>query len=665
MKLLSLSLANFKGARDVSIAPKGADLVVYGTNGAGKTTLADAWSWVLFGKDSRGRADFDVKTLTPDGKAIPMIDHAVEAEIEDEKGRSLRLRRVYKEVHTKKRGNASAEFGGHTTDYFVNDVPVKESEYAARVSSVCPEAKFQVLTDPAQLVERTKWPDRRKLLVEMIGDVTDADVIASKRSLAKLPGILGEHSIDDFRKIADRRMKAINAELTAIPDRIDEANRAIPTVPSGNWEAASESAERAVADAQAKKASLVSGGAIGEKTVRLRRIEGELIEIANRLKAAGNPERDSALAALREIDASIRLAEGEVASLKRQIAAAEAEKSRIEPRLAVKRAEVAAVKARAFVGETLCPSCGQELPEDRRQAAREEFNAAQAKRIGEITVEGKALRADFDAAESRIASLVQEEDAAVLRLSGVRSDRTAIFVPEAAVIELKDDPSYQVKIRERREIEEAIRRLQGQGEQALAEVDAEIAAAKARLHEANGHILARKQAAGILERIEGLSADEKRLAAEHERLQGELFLTDECIRAKVAMLTDRINARFSLVRFRLFEEQINGGLKECCDVTVGGVPYESLNTASQINAGLDVIDALAAHLNFAPPIFVDRCESVTDVRLTAGQQIRLVVSAADKTLRSETIPRDAAPAVAAPSAPAESRANPEPEEALF
>jgi hypothetical protein len=115
-----------------------------------------------------------------------------------------------------------------------------------------------------------------------------------------------------------------------------------------------------------------------------------------------------------------------------------------------------------------------------------------------------------------------------------------------------------------------------------------------------------------------------------------MFLTDQFIRAKSAYLTDRINARFSFVRFELFETQVNGAVKEVCNITVNGVPYDSLNHASRINAGLDVINALADYAGFAPPVFIDGCESITAPLATRGQQIQLVVSAADPALRFVT-----------------------------
>ena len=106
------------------------------------------------------------------------------------------------------------------------------------------------------------------------------------------------------------------------------------------------------------------------------------------------------------------------------------------------------------------------------------------------------------------------------------------------------------------------------------------------------------------------------------------------------MLTERINRKFRRVRFRLFEVQQNGGLKEGCDVMVPTddgrlVPYSVANNAARINAGLEIIDTLSEHWGVKLPVMVDNAESITRLAKTNTQMIRLVVSEPDKVLRLE------------------------------
>jgi hypothetical protein len=140
----------------------------------------------------------------------------------------------------------------------------------------------------------------------------------------------------------------------------------------------------------------------------------------------------------------------------------------------------------------------------------------------------------------------------------------------------------------------------------------------------------------IEKRIEELKAQEKKLAAEYERLEGELYLTEEFIRQKVSLLEEKINSKFEMARFKLFNVLVNGAVEECCETTYQGVPFSSLNNGARINVGLDIIRTLARHYNFYPPIFIDNREAVTSLIDMGDQQvISLIVSEKDKELRVE------------------------------
>ena len=130
----------------------------------------------------------------------------------------------------------------------------------------------------------------------------------------------------------------------------------------------------------------------------------------------------------------------------------------------------------------------------------------------------------------------------------------------------------------------------------------------------------------------------RELAAEFERLEGELYLTEEFTRAKVSMLESRINSKFKLARFKLFNTLVNGGLEETCQTTYDGVPYEGgLNNAARIAVGLDIISTLAEHYGFTAPIFVDNAEAIVDLPSVDSQVIALYVSEGDEKLRAEVV----------------------------
>jgi DNA repair exonuclease SbcCD ATPase subunit len=193
MKLISLTLHNFQGVSDREILMDGNDVDVFGANGVGKTTNFDAFTWDLWGKDSRNnKLDKDIKFK---GDVDHGLEHTVMAVLELDSGKRISLKRIFAENWTKKKGSAVATFSGHTTNFEIDGVPVKEKEYQAQINEIIDENKFKMLTDPLFFQNQLHWQDRRKLLIEVCGDVKDADVIASS---PELQGLLKLKHIRDF-----------------------------------------------------------------------------------------------------------------------------------------------------------------------------------------------------------------------------------------------------------------------------------------------------------------------------------------------------------------------------------------------------------------------------------------------------------------------------------
>ena len=116
-------------------------------------------------------------------------------------------------------------------------------------------------------------------------------------------------------------------------------------------------------------------------------------------------------------------------------------------------------------------------------------------------------------------------------------------------------------------------------------------------------------------------------------------MIEQFIRAKVAFLEERINQKFSLARFKLFADQIIGGLQEVCETTLNGVPYSSINNAGRIQVGLDIIRTLQEYYGIVAPVWIDNRESIVELPEMSGQVISLIVSEADKHLRIESQPQ--------------------------
>jgi hypothetical protein len=134
-------------------------------------------------------------------------------------------------------------------------------------------------------------------------------------------------------------------------------------------------------------------------------------------------------------------------------------------------------------------------------------------------------------------------------------------------------------------------------------------------------------------RIAELTAEGKRLAgliADEKKVQ---YQCEQFLKAKATLLEGTINAMFSNLSFRLFDIQINEGIRDDCTAMINGVEYKDASHSEQIRAQMDIIHAMQKSANIYCPVFVDNAEACTTFRNLDAQVIRLFVSEKDKTIR--------------------------------
>lgn len=652
LRLLGLTLENFKGLRQFSLQLNGLNTSIFGENASGKTTLADAFSWLLFGKDSQARAEFEIKTLTDSGEPLHGLEHAVEADLLIG-GQEVKLRKVYKEKWTKRRGSAEKEFTGHTKDHFIDGVPVSQSDYEQRIDAIADEDVFRLLSSPIEFSERLHWQQRRRLLLDVCGDISDADVISASANLIDLPEILAGRSIDDHRKVAEARKREINKQLQGIPLRIDEVSRNLPPASgdAGALQTRLKALRESRAAAEAERSRITSGGEIAEKTKQLREVEAALLDESNRLRAVSQEATQNLRQELAGAQGELDRLSGEVKRLELETSQQKEEVASLEKRMAERRSRWHEIDAEVFSpkpGDETCVACGQKLPVDRVEEARAKalayFNADKARRLQEISDEGKQLRARLDKlqidVEKGIETIKQTQASAGHFTETIEKLKAEIAkVDEASQALPKPSERGNELLKEKGKLESEIEGLRQSKTEALRDVGEKLSDLDRRIAELESELSRVQQRRAGEERIQELKREERRLAGEYEDLERQLYLCDEFTRRKVSMLTERINNRFELARFKLFNVLVNGGIEECCEVRYDGVPWASLNTGAQVNVGLDIIRTLSEHFRVAPPIFIDHSESVSQLLTTPGQQIRLIVSEADKALRVEEASR--------------------------
>lgn len=634
LKLKSLGLKNFKGIDLFTINPGGENLDIAGDNGTGKTTMLDAFTWLFDGKDSSGKADFKMKPQDKNGEDIHNLTTEVTGVIEvhgENELKTITLKRRYQEKYTKKRGTATEEFTGHTTDYFIDDIPKKQNEFKDFIEEIIDPAIFKLITNPFEF-NNLPWKDRRNILFEVCGNVDDKDVIDSDKALAGLKGILKDCSMDDHKKKVKAQQSEINKELTLIPARIDENNISLKDLEPLD-PAKKKGCEKALAEAELELSQLKSNETLSKKKIELNEIDNKIFTEKNKVAESQGKTLQPLRDRIKDLETRKFETELKISNLRDVIKQDESRNVKTEETMNNLRKQFAEKKDQDVDAKTECPACGQDLPEDEIQEAIEKFNTARAEALKDNNAEGKKLS---EGLKERLLSIENASKEIIELMEELKKIEEKISKREKEIEELNQDtiaPDTSKLEDEKKVVEDQIKELKGDTEVQEAEIELRINEIKS-LVEAHNVIEAEHKAADTAkERITKLEQDEKKLAAEYEKLESELFVIDQFIVKKVELVEDKINSKFKMATFRLFEKQINQGINEVCETLHNGIPFNhGLNSAARINVGLDIINTLSEYYGFQSVIFVDNKESTNKLTETDAQVITLTVTK-DKNLK--------------------------------
>lgn len=649
MELKILKLENFKGL-NFELKTTGNTTEVHGMNRVGKSRLFDAYTFLMFGKDSLGNSDFPIKNINESGDTQHGLDHSVFGVFENP---DISLRRTYSEDWGQ-RGKLKGVFKGHTTRYEIDGVPNKKKKhFDEKVASVCDENLFKMLTDPHHFNEHLHWKERLEILLELSGGmVSDEDVAALHPSLSDFPKILDGKTADDRKEIIKSRKKSIDEEREKIPTRIDEVHKGLAEVRK------KADIDKELAEAQENKTEaeevlkeIKAGGESEVLTTELRRIENKINEIENseaaaRISAAEARavERRSLNKIVNDIKDDIR---NQQAEANRLIFDKESREKRIKTltqeadRLRQQWYDEDAKKARIGVAEA-CPACGRSLPQKEVEAAKtkalENFNSEKAETLAAINKRGVTKKLEIQLETKEIAITVSKIDEINERIKALEPKKAEA---EAALKEHDEyseaqEPENTKKvalIKEKETIEKRIsEKKAGVDQEAIATGESHVAEIESKITGLKNELLQIDANKRIDVRIKELSERERTLSAQLEELERQLSIIEDFIRKRAKMIESQVNEKFRLTKWKMGYAFLNEGWKDDCFAISNGRPYKALSSSEKTTIGIDIIDTLSEYYQKFPPMFVDNAEHISDIPETRAQQIRLYVSPEHKEL---------------------------------
>lgn len=647
IRVEKMVLSNFQGIKALELNMPANNAIIRGDNATGKTTVANAMTWLLFNDASDGSKNFSPKTLNEDGE-MHNLEHAVEITFSCNDGGSRKFKKVYKEVYKKKRGSNNKEFAGHTTDYFCDAVPLNLSEFEQSIIEFfgLKQDKIKQLMSLNHFAEVMSWQERRRVLLEICGDINDDDVFNVIEQGDELIEFLNNRSVEDGKKIVANQKSLVNKEIKNIPSRIDEASLFLSEIDFTEKELIEEIAhtEERLKALSNKKDSLVSHDDEAVKTLAQRALfeaendlnmaryahEGEMREQSNehfKISSAKKME-------LEQLKNNQEKRKRDLNSLQKQLEDMKDLKAKLYE-------EHRSISQTLWdESQAICPTCHQALPDDQIDVLKNDFNVTKSNKLEAIIERGKkdCSKQAIKALEEEIATLgsvIADEDTKILKLKTVIEKQEAervVFIGFEETDEYKQLSQAVYKAKKALENTQTTNILSEEAQQ----IDEALADAKAHMKQLEKKQYMLENNKQIKKRIKALEKEEKELAKNYEKLERIEFLCEQFIKTKVAMLSDNINSCFETCRFKLFSEQINGGIKEDCEVLVNCdgvlVPYRLANHASKINAGLEIAQVLNEYYQVIVPIFIDNAESVTRFKSVENQLIKLVVDENYKTL---------------------------------
>lgn len=635
IQIEKMALRNFKGVPSADYA-FGQITDITGGNGSGKSTIYEAYLWCLFDKNASGNKP-KVQPLDEDNQVIHNLTTSVELALLVD-GNPMKVERRMTEKKD----------GGTESKYLVNDVPMTQTQSNAKLSELLDIDKWFMISNiniipnmdqkacRAALQSIAPTFDEKALaakynhvLVAINGGLTVDELamrVKTEKTKAKLeldsiPARLDEidklRVQDDFTEVG-KRIDAINAEVRTLTAEIEQAQKV--TVDPAEAEKAEERRNRM--NALNEQISAIEKRIIKEHDDRLFAITGELDTISrDTLKANAD---------INAWEKQLQIVNDRLEQLNKEIEAA--------------RARWIEVNAQTYTGTALdevCPTCGQPLPPERIEEAAKKaesnWNAEKTRQLESINMRGKALKAEVIDLNARVEDIqgniektnhnLEEYKSRMDELNEKKDNIPGVADMLAENAEHDDlQKQYKALVDELQAETEITKKTEASIAEKVQPLKEKMEALMNERMELDKRIAAKTTNDRIDKQQDELLYNQKTLQqtiAEYEEIEDQVAAFKK---EKITTVENGVSSLFSMVHWKMYEQNVtNSGEKEICQAIIDGVPYEQQNTATQVNAGIDIVEAFGKAYGVEAPLFIDNAESVSELLPIHRQMIKLTV----------------------------------------
>ncbi len=618
MRIKSILLQDFKCHKNLEVVFQGKNGKIKGSNGTGKSAVFDAYNWLLFEKDSKDNANFEIKPKYK-GEAIPDTEPTVTAVFDN-----VTLRKVHQEKWTKKRGEDEKVFEGYTVSYFIDDLEVKKKDFTAKVQELFDEKYFKILSNPLFFNTQLQWTERKKILEQLAGNI-DIEKILDNSKYADLKEQYKKHTEEQIKELIKQHKKTHEKNTNELPVKITTLEESIEEITVKTEDV--EKIELEIKEIEKEIKTEENAGINQEILEKTKEIKKEIEEIKEIRKEKTN-KVENIKKEIKNLENDIDYRSKNITDYGNKIIELEKEKKELLE-------EYHTEKEKEFKSdiENICPVCKQEIPteqiEEKKEKMLESFESEKEKTLAQIKEKGLKYK---EWIEKNKHTKAEEENKMLEckeKIKQLEKDLNKIVIETGNI---KDESELETQLKELKE------KLYTKNTDKIKELEEKRKEKVNKLVELKTKLNKAEENKKTKEYIQKLKEE---LKTSNENLMKiyklENQLKDFSIE-KAKLIEMSVNDLFSEnINFKLFDIKQNGNIEETCICLCGKdkIEFNSHNTAGKVQVGLEIINLICNKNNLSSIVWIDNREGIIELPKTENQVISLCVVENENKIKVE------------------------------
>lgn len=639
IKLLGMRLENFMCYIDTEFSFFQLTKIL-AENGRGKSSIVTAFDWVLFNCDYELKDNPQVRRVV-DGKSVDDMDVSVTLML-DVDGKEVTLRKVQKRIYgeTVKDGVVVTTVNDPNS-YYINEVSKTLKAFNEYLDVNIATLK---MCSNINVFLNQKPKEMREYLFSLVDKTSDLDMAKSKNELAELVPLLEKYTCEEIRAMKNKIKKDVDDNAKKLKGQIEEKERDVQlkqAIDVSDLELMKNELKEQIEDCIAKQTDNDKLMAEYDKA------SSDILNLKFELGDMSCKANEDNIKARREIEDKISdkrfLIEQTEKTISETEHCIELSKKIIESitdYLNVERKKWTEENNRQFDENSLiCPYCGSEYGEDKKEQLRADFKKHKADMLKSITDNGNLYADRLSEEKKTLADLeaeLPEHEESLGMLNTAIEVLTEQLTELPQEIDITDSEEYKALANEISEKEQAIHKAND-----ISAVKAELKAQESELRQQLSECerkIAESNTEKDEQRLEELRAEQRTQEQNKANAEKILDLLDELDKAKNETLSDSINSHFSLVKWKLFELNKSGGYKSVCIPTVDGksILTTMSNKGNRILGRVDICNSIQKISGMSVPIILDDSESLDSINqkkvaeMVDSQLIMLIVNDSEK-----------------------------------